>query len=144
MHRARSVSWARGLGLPGALLVCATSSWEAVDAAGASATARVSVVEAISVPGILGAPISVNDVLLALQSSAAGPATGSRLIRLINAVAPADPSNLSVSDPGVSPAMAGALGVPDSAGTLEGDRAASVSLKGSAGEAPVSITVAFN
>ncbi len=123
------------------------------NAAGASAQASVSVVEAVSVIGLLGSPTAVNDVLLALQSSIAGPATGSRLIRLPNADGTDAAFNAvfglgasAAFDAGVAAAMSGALAAgPDGgAGTLQGERAAAVTLFAAAGEAPASITVAFN
>ena len=126
-------------------------------AASATAQASAQVVEPVQVIGLLGTPLTLADVLAALQSVIAGPNTGSRLIRLAAIAPPEDPmaSNLGVSDredSGVTEAMSNPVNGSAGAGTLQGALAAAVSVapgasrsgQGEGGGGPASITVAFN
>jgi len=116
-------------------------------AANATASASARVTEAVALAPLLGAPVSINDLLAALRAPA-GPRTGSVLLHLpdlgaglalgLGAIAPA-------VVPGMREAIAGALTLPLS-GTLQGELVAAVSLAGQPADSDgqASITVAFN
>ncbi len=145
--------------LAATLLMLAVGDGDRVDAAASSsstAQASARVVEGVSVIGLLGSPVNLADVLAALRSLAAGPNTGSRLIRIPSLVPPDDPAAPGFglgSEAGMAEAMAGARlsAQPDAAaGLLEGSLAAAISLareapgSDAAESGPVTITVDFN
>jgi len=133
----------------GTLLVLALAAGRPVDAASAGASVTARVTQSVVVQALLGAPLSINDILDALRAPA-GPSTGSVLIRLAQ-IAPAltqgvaAPGFVPDAAPGMQAALAGALTLPLS-GTLQRELVAAVSLIGQeAGtDAQPSITVAFN
>lgn len=137
----------------------------------AQATASATVLEPISINGVLGGLFSVNEMLTPLQG-AASPSTGSVLIRLVNTV-PAivigggdggGTSSLSLllasgrtADSGGMIAMLNGLLAPLSGGTLQRDLVAAVTMTSEAtgltgepgqpvreGDERVAIVVAFN
>lgn len=117
-------------------------------AASATAQAGANVVEAVPVIAWLGVPISVQDLLLALNAPA-GPGTGARVARVPGAAAPTSPRTLPIWFTGALEARQ-AFGI-DMAATggaalLPRGPAAAVSAAatGGDGEGPLIVTVAFN
>lgn len=109
-----------------------------VGASSAIAQVSATVVEAVSVGRLLGSPLSVNEILDALQGPA-GPNTGSVLVRL----ASSPPLALSGTGAGASTSLAWALG--GAPGTLQGEPVASISaMRDDLAARGPSITVAFN
>lgn len=109
-----------------------------VGAASAMAQASAAVVEAVSVSRLLGSPLSVNEILDALNGTA-GPNTGSVMLRLTS------PAPMALSDLGTSASTSLASSPDEAPGTLQGEPVAAVStLRPALAAAPPSITVAFN
>lgn len=123
----------------GVLVLLGLATSRPVGAANAMAQARATVVEAVSVSTLLGSPLSVNDILAALQA-AAGPQTGSVSIRLAIS---GSPSPVQAGHGGGSAwALAEEAG---EAGTLQRELVAAVSaIRHELAAEPPSITVAFN
>lgn len=118
--------------------------------AGATARATAVVVDPVPVSTWLGAPVSVQELLLALDGPA-GPGTGARVPRVISTASPTAFRLLPAWIVGALDAKAGfgADIVPSaSAALLPPGLAAAVSAfsaaTGGDGEAPLVITVAFN
>ncbi|MBI3349287.1 MAG: hypothetical protein HY020_19010 [Burkholderiales bacterium] len=117
-------------------------------AASATAQAGAAVIEPVTVVAWLGVPISVQDLLLALDASA-GPATGARVARVPGASPPASLRALPLWIAGALEArQAFGIDMVAAAATAllpRGPAAAvSAAATGGDGEGPLIVTVAFN